>query len=63
MVDSEVRGSTSVEHRIRKADGEYRWHQTRARPVEGGEPGVTEWVGTSTDIHRRAGQLENRNQC
>ncbi len=40
-----------VEHRVRRAaDGEYRWHQTRAKPVEvGGENG--EWVGTMTDIH------------
>lgn len=41
-------GGYYAEHRIRRADdGEYRWHQTRARPVtdEG------DWVGTSTDVH------------
>lgn len=37
------------EQRVRRArDGEYRWHQTRARPLEGFEG---EWVGTMTDIH------------
>lgn len=37
------------EQRVRRArDGEYRWHQTRARPVEGAD---AEWVGTMTDIH------------
>ena len=49
-------GEYSVEHRIRRAsDGEYRWHQTRARPIEGGDTGVTDWVGTSTDIHELRG--------
>ena len=39
-----------AEHRIRRrADGEYRWHQTRARPVADGAGG--DWVGTSADIH------------
>ena len=37
------------EQRVRRArDGEYRWHQTRARPLEGSD---AEWVGTMTDIH------------
>lgn len=39
-----------IEHRIRRdPDGEYRWHQTRARPVAGGAD--DDWVGTSADIH------------
>jgi PAS domain S-box-containing protein len=48
--DSERTGKYYVEHRIlRAADGEYRWHQTRARPVE--SVGDADWVGTMTDIH------------
>jgi PAS domain S-box-containing protein len=44
-------GAYYVEHRVRRAgDGEYRWHQTRARPVEGAGP-ASDWVGTMTDIH------------
>lgn len=41
------------EHRIRRhPDGEYRWHQTRALPIET-EAGsdLDDWVGTMTDIH------------
>jgi len=49
-----------VEHRIRRhADGQYRWHQTRARPVE--DAGPAEWVGTSADIHELRG-LQERQQ-
>lgn len=52
---AEARAEYYVEHRVRRAaDGEYRWHQTRARPVapRGSAPsGSSEWVGTMTDIH------------
>jgi PAS domain S-box-containing protein len=42
-----------VEHRVRRvADGKWRWHQTRARPLPGAAGAEqAEWVGTSTDIH------------
>jgi PAS domain S-box-containing protein len=41
-----------VEHRIRRhPDGEYRWHQTRAVPLDSGDGTTLEWVGTSADIH------------
>ncbi len=42
-------GEYYVEHRIRHAaGGAWRWHQTRARPLDeaGGE-----WVGAMTDVH------------
>jgi PAS domain S-box-containing protein len=42
-------GEHHSEQRVRRqSDGEYRWHQTRARPLNG-DGG--EWVGTMTDIH------------
>jgi PAS domain S-box-containing protein len=42
-------GEYLVEHRTLKLQtGEYRWHQTRARPVS---DIAGEWVGTSADIH------------
>lgn len=42
-------GEYYVEHRLRRAaDGEYRWYQTRAKPVLDIEG---DWVGTSTDVH------------
>jgi PAS domain S-box-containing protein len=44
-------GEYYVEHRVwRDADQEYRWHQTRARPIAG-PTGPAEWIGTMTDIH------------
>jgi len=45
-------GEYYVEHRVRRgADGGYRWHQTRARPLDAGDGTEGEWVGTMTDIH------------
>jgi PAS domain S-box-containing protein len=55
-------GEYDVEHRIRRAkDGEYRWHQTRANPLDKHNPATSEWVGTSTDIHHLRG-LQDRQQ-
>ena len=49
--DANTTGEYYVEHRVwRAADGEYRWHQTRARPLTG-PAGPSEWIGTMTDIH------------
>jgi PAS domain S-box-containing protein len=53
-------GEYYVEHRIRRhADGQHRWHQTRAKPV--GDTLSSEWVGTSADIHELRG-LQERQQ-
>lgn len=44
-------GEYHVEHRIRRAaDGAWRWHQTRARPVDQSDLDGSDWVGTMTDI-------------
>lgn len=44
-------GEYYVEHRVRRvADGAYRWHQTRARPVDATNIDFFDWVGTMTDI-------------
>jgi PAS domain S-box-containing protein len=49
--DAQRSGEYYVEHRVVKgSDGEYRWHQTRAKPLDGGSD-TAEWVGTMTDIH------------
>ncbi len=46
------KGEYYCEHRIRRfGDGVYRWHQTRARPIEQDGLATSDWVGTSTDIH------------
>jgi two-component system, sensor histidine kinase and response regulator len=39
-----------VQHRIRRADGEYRWFTTRAAPARDSAGSVFKWVGTCTDI-------------
>src|SRR5690606_9881391 len=39
------------ELRLRRADGEYRWHIARAVPIKNEAGDVTRWVGTNTDIH------------
>lgn len=60
--DAPASGEYYAEHRIRRvADGVYRWHQTRARPVDPDAPSTSDWVGTSTDIHELRG-LQERQQ-
>ncbi|RYZ60111.1 MAG: PAS domain S-box protein, partial [Proteobacteria bacterium] len=39
-----------AEFRIRRADGTYRWHISRAEPVRA-EDGSVRWIGTNSDIH------------
>ncbi len=39
-----------AEYRIRRHDGEYRWHITRAVPIRDADGAITRWIGTSADI-------------
>jgi len=39
-----------VEQRLRRVDGVYRWHLTRARPMLDEQGQVVKWFGTCTDI-------------
>jgi PAS domain S-box-containing protein len=39
------------EYRIRRHDGMYRWHLTRAVPIRGEDGAINYWIGTSADIH------------
>ncbi len=39
-----------AEFRLRRADGVYRWHDTRAAIVRGADGQIVRWVGTTTDI-------------
>jgi PAS domain S-box-containing protein len=41
------------EARLRGADGKYRWFALRAIPVKNEQGVITNWYGTSTDIHDR----------
>lgn len=48
---AEARGGFDIEHRLRRADGVYRWFSTRAVPVCDDHGAIVEWLGTSNDIH------------
>ena len=39
------------EHRIRRYDGVYRWHISRAVPMRDASGRIVQWVGSSTDVH------------
>ncbi len=38
-------------HRLKMADGQFRWHLSRATPVRGKNGDIVSWFGTATDIH------------
>lgn len=42
-----------VEHRLRRADGSYFWHLSRAQPIRDAQGSITRWVGTDTDIEEQ----------
>ena len=51
------------ELRLRRGDGNYRWHLWRAHPQRAETGQIERWVGTSTDIHEQkqaAALLEER---
>ncbi len=39
------------EHRFRRADGEYRWHVSRAVALKDAEGRIVMWVGANNDVH------------
>lgn len=39
-----------TEYRLRRADGTYRWHLTRALPIFTDDGEIKQWLGTNTDI-------------
>ena len=55
-----------IEFRIRRADGEYRWHLVRAVPIRADDGRILRWIGTNTDIHEQklseAESLRDRNR-
>ena len=38
------------EHRFQRADGTYRWHLSRARPMRNGDGSIRIWIGSNTDV-------------
>jgi PAS domain S-box-containing protein len=47
-----------MEHRVRRGDGVYRWHLTRARAMRDGNGQVVMWIGSNTDIDDARRALE-----
>ena len=41
----------SMDLRIRRHDGSYRWFKTRADPIRDGSGEIVKWYGSDTDIH------------
>jgi len=58
-LQAQKKGEYYIEHRVRRQDGDYLWHQTRAKPLEGENAAASDWVGTMTDIDDLRG-LQNR---
>ncbi|UII24976.1 PAS domain S-box protein [Fulvivirga maritima] len=42
-----------IEYRLRRYDGEYRWHLGRAEPVRNEAGEIELWLGSNTDIHNQ----------
>lgn len=42
-----------MEHRVRVADGGFRWHLSRGVPMINEQGKVVQWYGTATDIHEQ----------
>ena len=40
-----------TEYRLRRSDGEYRWHLAQAEPMLDDHGKIIKWFGTNTDIH------------
>jgi PAS domain S-box-containing protein len=48
-----------LSYRIRRADGQFRWHGFRALPVRGPHGEVLRWIGTADDIEDTPGTLDD----
>jgi PAS domain S-box-containing protein len=49
----ETGSSYITEHRIRRADGIYRWHLSRAEPLRDEDGQIVQWFGVGIDIDER----------
>jgi PAS domain S-box-containing protein len=41
------------EHRFRRADGQYRWHLSRAQAMRDAQGHISMWIGSNTEIHEQ----------
>jgi signal transduction histidine kinase len=49
----------NFETRLRRFDGAFRWHLSRAQPVRDRNGDITKWMGTSTNVH----EAKEANDC
>ncbi|HXW99280.1 MAG TPA: PAS domain S-box protein, partial [Methanomicrobiales archaeon] len=42
---------SAFEYRVKRADGQYRWHMALTSPIRDEHGTILRWIGTSTDIH------------
>jgi len=42
-----------LQHRVRRADGAYRWHLSRALAMRDARGNISMWIGSTTDIHEQ----------
>lgn len=49
------------EHRLRRADGAYLWHISRAIPIRDEAGNITMWIGSTTDIDEQKRLDERKN--
>lgn len=49
-----------VQHRIRRFDGDYRWHVVRGSPLRDANGQVVRWIGASTDIEELVPVVSSR---
>lgn len=47
----ETEGSFKMQHRLRMADGSYRWHDSQMVPVRDSNGQFLRWLGIARDIH------------
>ncbi|MGC4116829.1 MAG: PAS domain S-box protein [Myxococcales bacterium] len=47
-----------VTHRIRRADGTWHWHLTRAEPARDAQGSIVRWFGFNTDVHDQRQALQ-----
>lgn len=51
-----------IEYRLRRKDGQYRWHLGRAYPLRDSRGAIILWVGTNTDIQEQKEVQERNNE-
>lgn len=57
-----ARGDYSEELRLRRKDGSYRWHISRAHAMRDDQNKVVQWIGSSTDIEAVKRTLSRKKQ-